>query len=628
MLESASTDLPVASLPHSLSDIDTSSKLPTTTTITTTTTTKTSSSACINYGTTAGITAPPKRGHKYHVASACVNCKKAHLACDASRPCKRCVSLGKTDSCLDIKHKKRGRPKLQDKKAVMTTKEKYEIMHGTIQTPTFASSISTNGNNVNNNQQVQPMDKAIPPKQISFRHQPIEAFQQSTNNNNKGGQLTTEAIQLVPIELTPSMEQPELTIDTSSSSLSSSPSSSTLSTSTSSSSLLIPPMKMTLILSMEICCARIPDDIIKTWGYYPQELAHRSMYDFVAVEDTDRLSRLHRQLLDKVVQVASEKNPSQQHQTPPPTERTTSDLFHQKQLDELATIANGSPTINDTLHIKTRSGPKELYDICVFMGGGFGGDLDDPSTLSKLYIVMTCQKHSTLEKQQQQQRQQSGQHQWPIRISQQSQRVPVINRAIAPLLSPANKSTSSRLTTNRYAFHGNRPIQPAPHDLRHVSLPAHFANNSKLNTISFRGYQETPKINIAPSTLRLDDNQQSSSKPSSTSSSKSSNSSTSTSYTYFRPIASASVQKPSTNDQPFATIAYRYVPHSSPGPQPSPTVTHPTTQYFLQTSSSTLNAAASAVQDHSRSSSHQPTGSSSEVTPSKKQGISIRSLLC
>lgn len=29
-----------------------------------------------------------------------------------SRPCKRCVHLGKSDSCIDIQHKKRGRPKI------------------------------------------------------------------------------------------------------------------------------------------------------------------------------------------------------------------------------------------------------------------------------------------------------------------------------------------------------------------------------------------------------------------------------------------------------------------------------------------------------------------------------------
>ncbi|CAG8615441.1 8944_t:CDS:2, partial [Scutellospora calospora] len=57
-----------------------------------------------------------KRTNKTHVPSACVNCKRAHLACDVSRPCKRCVALNKVDTCIDIKHKKRGRPKLKDKK--------------------------------------------------------------------------------------------------------------------------------------------------------------------------------------------------------------------------------------------------------------------------------------------------------------------------------------------------------------------------------------------------------------------------------------------------------------------------------------------------------------------------------
>ncbi|KAH8155375.1 uncharacterized protein LAJ45_00385 [Morchella importuna] len=61
---------------------------------------------------------PPQlpRRTKSHVASACVNCKKAHLACDVRRPCPRCVSLGKQDSCRDVQHKKRGRPRLRDER--------------------------------------------------------------------------------------------------------------------------------------------------------------------------------------------------------------------------------------------------------------------------------------------------------------------------------------------------------------------------------------------------------------------------------------------------------------------------------------------------------------------------------
>ena len=37
----------------------------------------------------------PGRKAKAHVASACMNCKRAHLSCDIQRPCTRCVASGK-----------------------------------------------------------------------------------------------------------------------------------------------------------------------------------------------------------------------------------------------------------------------------------------------------------------------------------------------------------------------------------------------------------------------------------------------------------------------------------------------------------------------------------------------------
>ncbi|KAI5362870.1 putative zn(2)-C6 fungal-type DNA-binding domain-containing protein [Septoria linicola] len=63
-----------------------------------------------------GPSAGPKtaRKSKAHVASACINCKRAHLSCDINRPCTRCVSSGKQDSCFDVQHKKRGRPRLRE----------------------------------------------------------------------------------------------------------------------------------------------------------------------------------------------------------------------------------------------------------------------------------------------------------------------------------------------------------------------------------------------------------------------------------------------------------------------------------------------------------------------------------
>nr|POE72372.1 transcription activator of gluconeogenesis ert1 [Quercus suber] len=54
------------------------------------------------------------RKAKAHVASACANCKRAHLSCDINRPCMRCVASGKQDSCHDVQHKKRGRPRLRE----------------------------------------------------------------------------------------------------------------------------------------------------------------------------------------------------------------------------------------------------------------------------------------------------------------------------------------------------------------------------------------------------------------------------------------------------------------------------------------------------------------------------------
>ena len=54
-------------------------------------------------GQTQWRTVRPARRAKAHVASACVNCKRAHLSCDVQRPCSRCVAGGK-EVCLPWLH--------------------------------------------------------------------------------------------------------------------------------------------------------------------------------------------------------------------------------------------------------------------------------------------------------------------------------------------------------------------------------------------------------------------------------------------------------------------------------------------------------------------------------------------
>ncbi|KAI1639788.1 hypothetical protein F4809DRAFT_648328 [Biscogniauxia mediterranea] len=39
---------------------------------------------------------------------------KGHVASASQRPCSRCLSNGKEDACIDVQHKKRGRPRLRD----------------------------------------------------------------------------------------------------------------------------------------------------------------------------------------------------------------------------------------------------------------------------------------------------------------------------------------------------------------------------------------------------------------------------------------------------------------------------------------------------------------------------------
>ncbi|KAF3891868.1 Zn(2)-C6 fungal-type domain-containing protein [Trichophyton interdigitale] len=74
---------------------------------------------------TRTTTLPPRstRRAKAHVASACVNCKRKHLGCDSARPCRRCVVAGKEESCVDVTHKRRGRPPLKAEEGPIRTYE-------------------------------------------------------------------------------------------------------------------------------------------------------------------------------------------------------------------------------------------------------------------------------------------------------------------------------------------------------------------------------------------------------------------------------------------------------------------------------------------------------------------------
>lgn len=597
-----------------------------------------------------------------------------------SRPCKRCVAAGKSDTCHDAKHKKRGRPRLHETKrfsgmyggsvildtSSMTaaTAAAREKTCGMIQTATFTMTTA--------------MHRSTTPSTtaISFVHEPIESFQNKT---------TTQP----PPSSSPHVATSHRKKDSSGSSQSQQalrepePPPSSKST-------------ITMFLSMEMCCARTSDEVTELWGYHPRDLVHRSLYELISSHDTDRLGRLHRLLLDNIMDIAQQRQHDSNNTTlgpearPPPSERTTSPIFYDTDPDRLMMIAPGSGTFSDTLHFKKQGGEHELYEVIVYLGGGLGADLTRPSTLKHLYVVAEMKKHqyrieqrllthhdhtrafnaSSLRFQQTLPR---------VHASTSQHTFHTGSTAASSSLSSSASSSSSLLSMGHPTL---RPIAPqlarssssGPLQARQGSLPGHFAANSQLNTVSLpaggKKDHAVPKVNIAPISNR--ERRHGADGGGSSGSGSHGNKQqpiapavterlfpSFTGGPYFRRIAAASpngsapppIGRESNN--PYSTLAYRFAPAAPPAGSPRggpPSYTHPTTQYFLQTSSSTLNAAASAAQSSSNNistattPSHPSTAAAAAAggntmaadndkavgkTDSKRKAeMSIRSLLC
>lgn len=602
-----------------------------------------------------------------------------------SRPCKRCVSLKKEDTCQDMQHKKRGRPKLREKRVYSSNEHTYEILYGTIQEP--AIMMKNTSRSIIPHQQAPPFKAtaATTTTHSQQHHSIIPSSPSSSSSSNTTAKRSStisfvhESFQPPPpcpspppksiaapslsISETSPTDQSALTIDTvaaaiptvqlSSNPLTSQPlffdhhisspatvynpiltasPSPPTSTSTTTASEQQAPSSLTIILSMEVCCAKVSDDTIKCWGYYPQELAHRSLYDFISNKDSDRLARLHRLLIDNAMNVIK-SNQTNDAAHLPPTERTTSSLFSNTDQQQLSVIANGSRSFSDTIHIKKRSGEYELYKVIVYIGGGLGADLYNASTLSKQYIVAQFHRHE-----------------YEVIVPPPPAPQPTPTTTAATSTAPHTGTTNSIPALNDdtllsaddfapyYSSTHNNTIQPIAVFSPMSPLTPTSPSNSSITNF---GNSHTTPASAATTVHR----------PSTTSN-----------LDLFRRDSSFSTGSPTTSNPKFSKISSALHPSLSPKfniapttntsnslfhrfqssssvSQASPstttpvhmqsssmTVTHPTQQYFLQTSSSTLNAAASAAQNKSRS--NIPSQETTVVTSDRKMEMSIRSLLC
>jgi len=143
-----------------------------------------------------------------------------------------------------------------------------------------------------------------------------------------------------------------------------------------------------------IACARVSDECLGIMGYYPSELVHKSLYDYVHVQDTEKLQKLISSLLDNANRYHQKQTAHQSHQYQ--FSSSISDLvttedpgFSQINPEVLQYPASGGPIIEvfDEIYLKQRIGQYDLYNVRMYLGGGLCADLTRKETWNKMYIV-------------------------------------------------------------------------------------------------------------------------------------------------------------------------------------------------------------------------------------------------
>ncbi|RCH77689.1 hypothetical protein CU098_004582, partial [Rhizopus stolonifer] len=134
-----------------------------------------------------------------------------------------------------------------------------------------------------------------------------------------------------------------------------------------------------IFITLDLCCARASDESFDFLDLYPQELSHRSIYDFILPGEEGHIAKIHRHLLNNV---------THQHQNKIPNNvlRSSSDLFYSTAPKRLMDIANGSQTFKQTIKFRRKEKEQEM-NASFYLGGGLGADLLQSESLSQLYIV-------------------------------------------------------------------------------------------------------------------------------------------------------------------------------------------------------------------------------------------------
>ncbi|GAK67772.1 uncharacterized protein PAN0_021d6001 [Moesziomyces antarcticus] len=372
---------------------------------------------------------------KAHVPSACLNCKRAHLACDVGRPCRRCINLGKSDTCIDVQHKKRDAksdvsgspasasyarqspgsesgyfrsptrtsellspPLLSSSAAVMHVSG---ATHGSSMHPRSASnSVSASSYPFSRPDHLRrPTDTAshaVSHAASSWSYQPASHAARDTPAHTLSPPLMgarqhshslsyehhypyyhPQHAQQHQQQHQQQHSQPSAHGHAHHASASSSGmyhAGAGTDASDAGFSAVV-----TMICSTNLQCARISDEVTALLGYQPSELNERSLFELVHPSETSRLQEIWTSLIDPVGVV-------------PQAVPAAAEVVMSTPAARLMTPAAGTIFVQENMRLRQRNGMYDFYSVRLHLGGGFGVDLYRRDTLDRAYIVASLLK--------------------------------------------------------------------------------------------------------------------------------------------------------------------------------------------------------------------------------------------
>ncbi|CAK9783289.1 hypothetical protein CC85DRAFT_87841 [Cutaneotrichosporon oleaginosum] len=297
-------------------------------------------------------------GNKANVSSACGPCKRAHLACDPARPCKRCVNIGKEDQCEDVPHKKRGRPKVN-------------------KTPSI-------------DPYARPVPRPAPPPSASVedrKWRPSSGYDSPYTTTSPPVQLGALAPRMPsPPPRAPMVGPPGPYESASASPYSAPPSGPASAPPTAHSSAHgqyddRPQPTFTLFCSTDLKILRATADCYRFLGFHAHELLNLDLLRWIHPADQHLINQDRDQLLNVSYLPTS-----------PHTSRETHVAIVTANEHELKSPAAGmvDPYPNQTVRMFHGDGGLYPFNIRMHLGGGLGGSLWQQETLGRIYLVVSC----------------------------------------------------------------------------------------------------------------------------------------------------------------------------------------------------------------------------------------------